>query len=106
MWVVKNRANGKARALKDVILAPYQFSCFNDGDPSRDKLSMARIESPESWGACHAIARLILGGHTLDPTDGATHYYARSIPTPYWARPETGWVEHTVIGHHIFGRAR
>jgi spore germination cell wall hydrolase CwlJ-like protein len=106
IWVAKNRSDKKSRALKDVILQPRQFSCFNPGDPNREKLFSAKILEPEAWGACLAITRLVLAGHTLDPTGGATNFYARTVPVPKWARLESGWIELTEIGRHVFGIAR
>jgi spore germination cell wall hydrolase CwlJ-like protein len=106
MWVAKNRSDKRNRALKDVLLQPRQFSCFNPGDPNYEKLFAARVLEPEAWGVCLGISRLLLGGHTLDPTGGALNFYSHSIPPPRWARPEAGWQELTEIGRHIFGIAR
>jgi spore germination cell wall hydrolase CwlJ-like protein len=106
MWVARNRSVRGSRALKDVILQPWQFSCFNDRDPNRDRLLTAEEKEPASWAKCLAISRLLLSGYTLDPTGGATHYYSTSIAPPYWAYVTRGWTELTVIGRHIFGIAR
>jgi len=106
MWVALNRSTKRKRALKDVILQPWQFSCFNTNDPNREKLLDAQSIEPVPWGWAEGIAKLVLGGHTMDPTGGASHYYSVAIAPPRWARPETGWTELTVIGRHIFGIAR
>ena len=101
-WVAKNRADKRNRALKDVILQPWQFSCFNPG-PGQEKLVAAAHLEPESWGMSLGSAGLLLGGHTLDPTAGATHFYSVTIQPPRWTK---GWIELTQIGRHIFGIAR
>lgn len=102
MHVAMNRAAKPNHTLEGVILSRMQFSCFNLNDPNRAHLLMADKDDPLSWGACAAIAELALGGHTSDPTGGATHYYASSIPAPPWA---LHWRETAVIGNHIFGVA-
>jgi spore germination cell wall hydrolase CwlJ-like protein len=106
MWVAKNRADKKDRALKDVLLQPYQFSCFNAHDPNLGKMLSVEKDDPDGWGAALAIAKLVLSGFTRDPTGGASHFYATYIPPPYWAKVTRGWTELTVIGRHIFGIAR
>ena len=103
MHVATNRAAKGITTLKDVILAPYQFSCFNHNDPNRDLLLMADKDTPQTWGQCAAIAELVLTPNaTNDPTHGATHYYASSIPPPAWTQ---GWTQTAIIGHHTFGIA-
>ena len=105
MWVAKNRSDKRMKALKDVILQPFQFSCFNPLDPNHSQLFEAEKE-PDTWGFAKGAANLVLRGYTIDPTRNATHYYSLAIPPPIWARPDKGWVELTKIGHHVFGVAR
>lgn len=106
MWVAKNRSDRRQRALKDVILQPWQFSCFNERDPNRAKLITASVDDPKNWGIALGAARLLLSGWTRDPTGGATHFYSVRFPVPYWAKAEKGWKELTQIGNHVFGLAR
>lgn len=42
------------------------------------------------------MAKLVLDGHTIDPSLGSTHFYACYIPKP-WPLPER-----VRIGNHIF----
>lgn len=103
MWVAKNRSDRRLMPLESVILQPMQFSCFNKSDPNRDRLLMADKDEPISWGQCSALAEVLLAGHTTDPTNGASHYYALSMPAPpNWVK---GWRETAVIGGHVFGVA-
>ncbi|OQW56408.1 MAG: hypothetical protein A4S17_13905 [Proteobacteria bacterium HN_bin10] len=99
--------------LAAVILAPKQFSVWNGNDPNRRMVeSLARdpssIVTDDEWAAAERIAREVLSGQSVDPTDGALFYHARSV-RPRWARAARG---RQVIGQHIFyadvpgGRAR
>lgn len=81
--------------LRDVLLKPYQFSCFNDRGGNNPVWG---IRSDNIWHRCLLIALQVLDGRSSDPTNGATHYHAKSIVP--------GWVSsmvHTVdIQNHKF----
>lgn len=66
-----------------VILMPEQYSCFNPGDPNATKLP---VEVNGIFPVCLAIARDVHNGKTADTTDGATHYFDKSLDAnpPYW----------------------
>ena len=84
-------------SVKDVVLKPYQFSCWNANDPNRakiDALTEAQLESSMAW----PLARQIIGVTLPDITGGATHYHANSI-TPKWA---ASMKKTAIIGNHIF----
>lgn len=87
--VVLNRAERPCwwgRNVREVILAPRQFSCFNIDDVNRHKLlDPTRYEQPEVWQECYNVAREALS-QRHDTTRGATHYFDSSITTPRWAR--------------------
>lgn len=82
------------RTLKEVILKPYQFSCFNA--EYRDILI---APTGAIWDVCRSVASGVISGITVDPTNGATHFYADTIAAPSWA---ASMVETAHIGHHIF----
>ncbi len=88
--VVLNRAERPCwwgRNLREVILAPRQFSCFNPDDVNRHKLAdPLRYERREVWQECYAVAHEVLSTERRDTTRGATHYFDSSIATPRWAR--------------------
>jgi len=70
-----------------VCMQPWQFSCWNAGNPRREKLiSTLRRDSP--WlDECYKIAANALSGMSKDPTNGATHYYASYLKAaPKWAK--------------------
>lgn len=91
--------------LETVILAPKQFSVWNVGDPNRPLVRnperYARSgENRETWVAAQQIAREVLSGQSVDPTNGALFYHTRAI-RPWWSRFGEGRQE---IGAHVFYR--
>jgi len=89
--------------LATVILSPKQFSVWNRGDPNRRTvINLARdpssVATDPQWLVADQIAREVLGGQSVDPTDGALFYHTRAV-RPRWARIGQG---RQVIGQHIF----
>lgn len=97
--VLLNRvADGRwGPTLFDVCLAPWQFSCWNRGDPNR-KLMLLLEDSDALLSQClNAMAE---APSQPDPTGGATHYYADTmVSVPNWT---VGATQTAHIGHHIF----
>ena len=83
-------------SIKDVVLKPYQFSCWNDGDVNKTIITNA---TPAMLKQATAIAEQVISGELPDITGGATHYYAKTISEPYWAKKMT---QTAAIGNHIF----
>lgn len=109
-WVIRNRASrarfagdlvGDIGAVERVCLAPWQFSCWNKGDPNRALLMAADIPG---YSAQLAIAGGVLEGTIPDPTGGADHYYTEAAPSwagvwpPSWAEA----MPKRTIGAHVF----
>lgn len=89
--VVMNRSRRQSwygASVRGVILKPYQFSFFNQ----------VPAPLPQPGPDQIAIAELVMGGHTVDPTKGATHYHAAGM-TPGWA-PYLRFLLR--IGNHLF----
>lgn len=89
--------------LSDVILHPKQFSAWNVGDPNRplalDPERYAKAGSNrETWIEAQTVAREVLEGRSIDPTQGALFYHARNVK-PYWADEGVG---RRIIGNHVF----
>lgn len=82
-------------SVKDVVLKPLQFSCWNSGDPNRAVMLTA---TPDKLATANAIAGQLLAGQLEDITGGATNYHADYI-SPSWAKKMTKTVK---IGRHIF----
>ena len=82
-------------SIKDVCLKPYQFSCWNEGDPNREKILNA---TPAQLKTARRISEAVINGTLPDITGGATNYHAKSVK-PYWAASMT---KTATIGSHIF----
>lgn len=103
--VILNRvARARARGgywwggdVVSVCLKPWQFSCWNPGDPNRAKL-LAVGEDDRAFRACLRVARRALAGEIEDPTGGATHYHTARV-APAWSRHRTPCA---IIGRHRF----
>lgn len=118
--VVRNRVIKNNTNYKIEILKPYQFSCFNPGDPNRELLERIAekiVEYKQNMLTEEIFNRLdktILGEGALfdcytcalavtkgcqDITMGATHYIAIYCAMPRWIR---GMRVTKVINKHIF----
>ena len=93
------KSKGKA-TLKEIILKPYQYSCFNEGTKSREFLKNPMEYDKKDFLENIDLSKKILSGEYKDPTDGATHYYNPDlVKTPKWAKQLKNLGK---IGHHIF----
>jgi spore germination cell wall hydrolase CwlJ-like protein len=87
------------RDVISVCRAQAQFSCWNPGDPNREKL-LSVDDSDEAFRKALAIAADAVAGRIDDPTFGATSYKVASLPWPYaWGHPRLPLV---TIGRHAF----
>jgi cell wall hydrolase len=101
-WVIRNRAAQPGwwgTSIAGVCTAKAQFTCWWDAQSERVRTV---DESDARFADCLDIARSVIGGEVIDPTRGADHYYADSMPSPpKWA---LGRTPIAVIGHHRFFR--
>ena len=82
-----------------VCKKPYQFSCWNSGDPNLPQMQSLSPGSPQIQEDMSIAAR-VMNNQGRDPTNGATHYFApNKIQTPSWAR---GKEPCATIGNHVF----
>ncbi|MCA4960986.1 cell wall hydrolase [Pseudomonas sp. Y24-6] len=105
-WTIRNRVfDGKAKSwwgegYAGVCLKPWQFSCWNKNDPNYAYLSGAKPIPAAQYAQALKAADQVMAGTTPDPTGGATHYYATTMPKPpTWAK---GAKQTLQLGHHIF----
>lgn len=87
--VIRNRVgyNGRyGEGFSGVILRPYQFSSFNQGDPNREKM-LRPLENQGAtarlvWDLCYEIADGIYRGELADNTFSAVFYYSAPLTQP------------------------
>lgn len=104
MAVIINRVAHPGWWGHDIITCcqkPFQFSCWNAGDPNLPKLlAVNDTDTQFRWALllAQAATAKLLG----DPTNGAVNYYAHGLsPEPDWA---VGKTPCAVIGKHLFFR--
>lgn len=87
--------------VSSVCLQPWQFSCWNAGDPNRERIQAA---SGAWFEKCKKIAGLALAGDLTDITHRATHYYETKSRKPKWSKGKIACysVEHRNGGAHFF----
>ena len=89
--------------ITEVCRKPYQFSCWNPGDPNAEKLRALEASGDLSDRAlqwCLMACIKAIAEKATDPTGGADHYHVRGL-SPKWARGRDPVAE---IGHHVFYR--
>lgn len=73
------------RDLRHVFIFPYQYSCWNAGDPNRSKL-VAVTEDDAQFAIALELATYACAGQLTDITNGADSYVAGSLSKlPTWA---------------------
>jgi len=106
-WSIKNRVAKPCWWGKDwqsVILKPWQYSSFNLSDPNYRKWP---TDTDVAFATvCEVCAKIYVGSDAQDPTDGATHYYAKNIPLPPGWGNESQWINTLNIGLHKFYKQR
>ena len=105
-WVARNRAEIAAKtgrqqfgngSLASACLAPEQFDCWLGTDPNYRKIVSITLDDPDFQLATLAALMVALD-QVPDPTNGATGYWADSIPMPSWAEGKAV----TRIGHQSY----
>ena len=102
--VVVNRLQSGAwfggKSITEVCRRPFQFSCWNEGDPNRARLDALTLDDP-AYQRAMCAALTVIQGLALQTGEGVTHYYRDGSPVPDWAQ---GRPCAFAIGHHIFFR--
>jgi N-acetylmuramoyl-L-alanine amidase len=84
--------------IVSVCQTPYQFSCWNPGDPNRPKL-MAVTANNKKFATCLRVARRTVYGQLgVDITHGANHYHTTAV-APKWSLEKTPIAK---FGTHVF----
>ncbi|HEY5986808.1 MAG TPA: cell wall hydrolase [Streptosporangiaceae bacterium] len=133
-WVIRNRMKAAKKwqekqgrqhplfgdgTVAGVVLRPWQFSCWNKGDPNLPKLldiiqSDGETAGAGMWAILKAVATGVLAEppEWPDPTWGATHYctlnlWGADAPRAWYGAQEieSGRTKELVtLGNHVFAR--
>ena len=95
--VIAQRSFERKRTPEQVCLKPYQFSCWNVGDPNRLEMSSIDLEDV-SMRECHWAALTVILGTHADNTEGSCHYHTHGV-SPDWSK---GLRPVKWIGDHLF----
>jgi len=92
-----------AAYVTDTVGRAFQFSCWNPGDPNRDKMLDIDRLAPDgadyrSWRLARRLADEIMAGRSADPTGGALYYHSVEV-APAWS---AGIAPARRIGSHLF----
>lgn len=97
--VIARRSLNSSMSIRDVCLAPKQFSCWNNRGTM--ELRMQTMRKHPAWADCLTIAESICQPG-YKPVSPATHYYAfNKIKMPVWAESMRLVA---VVGGHYFMR--
>lgn len=97
--VIMNRSKQRKQTITKVCLQPYQFSCWNEGDPNKEKI-LSVTTADKTFIVCLEVAGDLIGGKISDFLNGANHYYSDTMKEPpYWAKGQKPVAK---VGHHIF----
>jgi N-acetylmuramoyl-L-alanine amidase len=102
--VVLNRVKAKSYyggSIKEVVLKPLHFSCFNENDPNLMKILSLTSSNPD-LAYCRAVADMALLADNPDPSGGATHYHAAQVKPSWVGSPQMAFL--CQIGNHLFYR--
>ncbi len=85
-------------SLASVCLWPKQFSGWNGPSDPNFLKALELSETDNTLDHMRSVMQAALD-RKMDPTGGATHYHAKSIPAPYWA---AGAISCGQFGHQLF----
>lgn len=88
-----------AQTYVDVCTAHAQFSAWTDEAAQMYHEDTLMSHPDPVLQKCLALAQGVIDGTIPDNTSGANHYYADTIPTPFWA---VHGIKLAHLGHHIF----
>ena len=73
--------------IAGVVMQRYQYSEFlpDAGDNTNLERVLNTPETAQDIMAASAAYDAVMSDINLDPSDGATHFFADGIPTPAWA---------------------
>ena len=107
-YVLVNRVK-VGRSMSDVILDPWDFSCWNTDSPTR--MNLDKIDDA-LYGECLSCVLAASYGLEPDPTGGAYFYLNKTVvtsggkPLPGWWFSDAVAASEITIGAHSFRRKK
>ena len=98
--VINNRVNARrwyGKTHKEVCLKEWQFSCWNEGDPNKEKMEQLSRTDP-IYIKMLGIGFLVMSGKIKDNTQNSTHYHTKAVK-PKWSYNVQPVCEY---GEHLF----
>lgn len=85
--VILNRVGYRnwPNTISEVCLQPWQFSCWNQNDPNRQRVLAADRKTSPWFDQCWTLAERAVSGGLRDRTRTSTHYHTRTV-SPKWSR--------------------
>lgn len=87
-YTVLNRINDGKRwngeTIHEVILEPDQYHSFREDNANRPKMMNPHAYEFGEFLECLDVARGVIGGSYVDPTNGATHFNKPGSRKPKW----------------------
>jgi spore germination cell wall hydrolase CwlJ-like protein len=105
--IVNRTRDGRyASSVKDVATQPKQFSTWNSTENGGNN-PLRFSQNSVAYQRARVVAEAVLNGRHVDPTGGATHFYApkgmKNGEAPYWWNQEVARSGGAVkLGGHIF----
>jgi N-acetylmuramoyl-L-alanine amidase len=91
LHAINNRSKKQGKSWAEIVYARLQFSSMTYGqDPQL--CNVPHFPDP-IFDMCRELADAVYAGQDADLTNGATHYFADSIPMPEWAKTMTETVK-------------
>ncbi|MBU2104265.1 MAG: cell wall hydrolase [Nanoarchaeota archaeon] len=91
------------RNIKEAILLPLQYSCFNQNDKNFEIIKEPFIYEPKKWVECLDISRKILDGMYNQYNFGQTHFHKKGVnPLPDWASNMKERLDSTGFAHQFY----
>lgn len=105
-YVLVNRMKS-GNSMTDVVLRPWQFSCWNTDSPTR--MNMDKVDDA-LWAECMSCVLAAMHGLEPDPTAGAIFYLNKAVvinaqgKLPDWWHTDGHAASEVTIGLHSFRR--
>ena len=92
-WSIRNRVDIKQLSVREIVTKPSQYSCWSDDDVNYEATTEPEEHANKHgnqsiWNDCIIISKKVIESDKyLDITNGATHYFDKSMDKnpPFWS---------------------